>query len=145
MSGTGSYVAFDESERDTNAWVIEYSRRARAVPVWAALRTLGRAGVANLVNGLHERAVQFAELLRGEPGVAVLNDVVFNQVLVRFSDSDEVTRSVIAPRNAMARCGWAAASGAISWWRASPCATMRPAPTTSNVLRRRFSPASTRS
>jgi glutamate/tyrosine decarboxylase-like PLP-dependent enzyme len=96
MSGTGSYVPFDESERDTNAWVIEYSRRTRAVPVWAALRTLGRDGVANLVDGLHERAVQFADLLRGRPGVAILNDVVFNQVLVRFSDSDEVTRSVIA-------------------------------------------------
>jgi glutamate/tyrosine decarboxylase-like PLP-dependent enzyme len=60
MSGTGSYVAFDESEGDPNAWVIEYSRRARAIPVWAALLTLGRSGVANLVYGLHERACQFA-------------------------------------------------------------------------------------
>jgi glutamate/tyrosine decarboxylase-like PLP-dependent enzyme len=96
MSGTGSYVAFDESERDPNAWVIEYSRRARAIPVWAALLTLGRSGVANLVYGLHERACQFAELLRDQPGIVILNDVVFNQVLVRFGDSDEVTRSVIA-------------------------------------------------
>jgi len=96
MSGTGSYVTFDESERDPSAWVIEYSRRARAIPVWAALRTLGRSGVANLVYGLHERAQQFAELLRDQPGIVVLNDVVFNQVLVRFGDSDEVTQSVIA-------------------------------------------------
>ena len=95
MSGTGSYVAFDESERDPNAWVIEYSRRTRAIPVWAALLTLGRSGVANLVYGLHERACQFAELLRDQPGIVILNDVVFNQVLVRFGDSDEVTRSVI--------------------------------------------------
>jgi glutamate/tyrosine decarboxylase-like PLP-dependent enzyme len=96
MSGTGSYVAFDDSERDPNAWVLEYSRRARAIPVWAALRTLGRSGVSALVLGLHERAVQFAELLRGRSGVEVLNDIAFNQVLVRFGDSDEVTRSVIA-------------------------------------------------
>ena len=96
MSGTGAYVAFDETERDTNAWVLEYSRRARAIPVWAVLRTLGRSGVANLVLGLHERAVEFANLLDGRPGVAVLNDVVFNQVLVRFEDSDEVTEAVIA-------------------------------------------------
>ena len=96
MSDTASYVAFDESERDPSAWVIECSRRARAIPVWAALRTLGRSGVAKLVYGLHERAVQFADLLRGQPGVAILNNIVFNQVLVRFNDSDEVTRSVIA-------------------------------------------------
>jgi len=96
MSGTGSYVAFHESERDPNAWVLEYSRRARAIPVWAALRTLGRSGVANLVLGLHERARQFADLLIGQAGIAILNDVVFNQVLVRFDDSDEVTQSVIA-------------------------------------------------
>lgn len=96
MSGTGAYVAFDETERDTNAWVLEYSRRARAIPVWAVLRTLGRSGVADLVLGLHERALQFADLLTGRPGVAVLNDVVFNQVLVRFDDSDEVTQAVIA-------------------------------------------------
>ena len=96
MSGTGAYVAFDETERDTNAWVLEYSRRARAIPVWAALRTLGRSGVADLVLGLHERARQFADLLTGRPGVAVLNEVVFNQLLVRFDDSDDRTQAVIA-------------------------------------------------
>jgi glutamate/tyrosine decarboxylase-like PLP-dependent enzyme len=84
------------AQADPNAWVTEYSRRARAIPVWAALRTLGRSGVANLVYGLHERAQQFAELLRDHPGIVILNDVVFKQVLVRFRDSDEVTRSVIA-------------------------------------------------
>ena len=96
MSGTGSYVAFDESERDPNAWVLEYSRRARAIPVWAALRTLGRSGVAALVLGLHQRARQFADLLAEDPGVEILNDVVFNQVLVRFGDSDSATQEVIA-------------------------------------------------
>ena len=96
MSGTGSYVAFDDSERDPNAWVLEYSRRARAIPAWAALRTLGRSGVADLVVGLHERARQFAALLGRRPGIDILNDVVFNQVLVRFNDSDDMTQSVIA-------------------------------------------------
>jgi glutamate/tyrosine decarboxylase-like PLP-dependent enzyme len=102
MSGTGSYVAFDDVERDPNAWVLEYSRRARAVPVWAALRTLGRSGVADLVLGLHARARQFADLLAEQTSVEILNEVVFNQVLVRFGDSDDVTQSVI---NAVQRSG----------------------------------------
>ena len=81
----------------------EYSRRARGFASWAALRSLGRDGVARLVGGHHELAVQLAEGLRaasGEAGVDVLNDVVLNQVLIRFRprdgmDADERTREVI--------------------------------------------------
>ncbi|MEY2847673.1 MAG: hypothetical protein RI885_338, partial [Actinomycetota bacterium] len=68
--------------------VPEMSRRARGVPVWAALRQLGRAGVIDLVDGLVEHARQLAEGLSALPGVAVLNDVVFTQVCLTFG-SDE--------------------------------------------------------
>lgn len=96
MAGTGSYVTFDQAERDPNAWVLEYSRRARAVPVWAALATLGRRGVDALVCGLHDRARQFGELLANQPGVAVLNDIEFNRLLVRFADDDAATAAAVA-------------------------------------------------
>jgi glutamate/tyrosine decarboxylase-like PLP-dependent enzyme len=73
--------------------VPELSRRARGFAVWAALRSLGRRGVADLVRGLHERAAQMADGIRAIEGADVLNDVVFNQVLAAFGD-DETTREV---------------------------------------------------
>lgn len=83
------------AERDAVDWVPEFSRRARGIPVYATLRALGREGVAGLVDRCCARARQFAALLSVEPGVRVLNDVVLNQVLVRFGDDDEVTRQVV--------------------------------------------------
>ena len=68
------------------------SRRARGVATWAALRSLGRAGVADLVERCCTLAASFADLVRDEPGVEVLNDVVLNQVVVRFDDSDAPVR-----------------------------------------------------
>jgi glutamate/tyrosine decarboxylase-like PLP-dependent enzyme len=82
-------------ERDNFDWVPEFSRRARGFPIYAAIRSLGRRGIAAIVEGCCDRAVQFAETLRRDPRVAILNDVVLNQVLVRFGDSDELTRQVI--------------------------------------------------
>jgi glutamate/tyrosine decarboxylase-like PLP-dependent enzyme len=61
--------------------------------VWAALRSLGRAGVADLVTGLCRRARQMADGLAGVPGAELLNDVVYTQVLVAFGE-DETTREV---------------------------------------------------
>jgi glutamate/tyrosine decarboxylase-like PLP-dependent enzyme len=69
----------------------EFSRRGRGFAAWAALRSLGRAGVDNLVAGLCDRAIQMASGLRDIPGVEVLNEVVFTQVVVSFG-SDEATR-----------------------------------------------------
>ena len=83
-------------ERDPFDWVPEFSRRARGITVYAALRTLGRAGVESLVDRLCARARQIAGLLRNRPKVRVLNDVVLNQVLVRFGDDDDFTRRVIS-------------------------------------------------
>lgn len=84
------------AERDAFEYVPEFSRRARATPVYATLRHLGRHGVADLVDRCCAHARRFAERLGEEPGVVILNDVVLNQVLVRFADSDEITRAVIA-------------------------------------------------
>ena len=83
-------------ERDPFEWTPEFSRRARGFTVYAALRHLGRRGIEALVDRCCDRARQFAELLSRDPRVRILNDVVLNQVLVRFGDSDELTREVIA-------------------------------------------------
>jgi glutamate/tyrosine decarboxylase-like PLP-dependent enzyme len=75
--------------------VPEMSRRARAVPVYAALRSLGRRGLAELVERCCEHARRLAAAMEAVDGADVLNDVVLNQVLLRFDDSDAVTRTVV--------------------------------------------------
>jgi glutamate/tyrosine decarboxylase-like PLP-dependent enzyme len=86
-------------ERDPDAFTPEFSRRARGFPVWAALRSLGRAGVAELVERCCDHARRFADLLGAADGVEILNEVVLNQVLVRFTDpggdGDGRTREVV--------------------------------------------------
>jgi glutamate/tyrosine decarboxylase-like PLP-dependent enzyme len=107
MRKTASYLPVEVAgERDGDSYVPESSRRARGLAVWAALRTLGRSGVADLVDRCCALAARFAEQLAAVHGVEVLNDVVLNQVVVRFGDSDELTRRVIA----------AAQSDATSWF-----------------------------
>ena len=97
MTSTAAYLVQTSGiERDAVDWVPEFSRRGRGTSVYAALRSLGRDGVADLIGRNCAQARQMAALLRRERGVDVLNDVVLNQVLVRFADDDEVTRSVIA-------------------------------------------------
>jgi glutamate/tyrosine decarboxylase-like PLP-dependent enzyme len=71
----------------------EFSRRARGFPVWAALRALGRHGAGRLVEGLCDRAAEMATGLRETPGVEVLNDVVFTQVVAAAGD-DATTRAL---------------------------------------------------
>jgi glutamate/tyrosine decarboxylase-like PLP-dependent enzyme len=73
--------------------VPELSRRARGVPVWAALKSLGRDGVAGQIRTLVLRAAQLAEQLAALEGVEVLNDVDYTQVSLAFGD-DAVTRAV---------------------------------------------------
>jgi len=85
--------------RDPDGFVPEASRRARGFPVWAALRSLGRSGVAELVERCCGNARRFADALAAADGVEVLNEVVLNQVLVRFpdpgGDHDGRTREVV--------------------------------------------------
>ena len=94
MAVAASYLQRADG-RSPSDWVPESSRRARGFAVWAALRSLGRNGVAELVNRCCDHAQAFADLLGAEPGVEILNDVVLNQVLVRFGDDDETTREVV--------------------------------------------------
>jgi glutamate/tyrosine decarboxylase-like PLP-dependent enzyme len=76
-------------------WTPEFSRRARGVSVYAALRSLGRAGVAEIIDRSCDHAQRLAQRLHEADGVEVLNDVVLNQVLVRVDDDDEATNAVI--------------------------------------------------
>ncbi|MDQ5820304.1 MAG: pyridoxal-dependent decarboxylase [Actinomycetota bacterium] len=96
MSVTASYLiqADEGGPRDQMDWTPEFSRRARGFPIYAALRTLGRSGVSELVERCCAHARRFGELLAVEPEVEILNDVVLNQVLVRFGDSDERTDEI---------------------------------------------------
>ncbi|MGW7686623.1 pyridoxal phosphate-dependent decarboxylase family protein [Kribbella sp. NPDC054772] len=95
MSIRAAYLIQDEDgQRDSLDYNPEFSRRARGIPVYAAIRALGRSGIAEIVDRCHAMAIRFADILRAE-GVEVLNDVVLNQVLVRFGDDDTVTRRVV--------------------------------------------------
>jgi glutamate/tyrosine decarboxylase-like PLP-dependent enzyme len=76
-------------------WTPELSRRARGVPVYAALRSLGRAGLRAQVDRFCDLARRMASRLAQADGVEILNDVVLNQVLVRFGDDDATTTAVI--------------------------------------------------
>jgi len=104
LSTTAAYlVQTAGGERDPFAWTPEFSRRARGFAVWAALASLGRAGVAELVERGVAMARRFAARLAAVDGVEVLNEVVLNQVLARFAPpgggderaTDEFTRATI--------------------------------------------------
>jgi glutamate/tyrosine decarboxylase-like PLP-dependent enzyme len=94
MATSASYLMRSE-QRENWEWVLDSSRRARGFILYAALRSLGRSGVQALVERCCALARRMADQLREADDVAVLNDVVLNQVLVRFGDSDEHTREVI--------------------------------------------------
>jgi glutamate/tyrosine decarboxylase-like PLP-dependent enzyme len=80
-----------DADAEPNHYTPEMSRRARGLEIWAALRSLGRSGVAELVERNCRQARRFAEGLTAA-GHTVLNDVVLNQVLVSFGDADETHR-----------------------------------------------------
>jgi glutamate/tyrosine decarboxylase-like PLP-dependent enzyme len=116
--GAAYYVETAGGERDNYNWVPESSRRARGFPVYAALKSLGRSGLAEMIGRGCVLARRMADGLRGAEGVTILNDVVLNQVLVRFSPpgsadgvgggdaaaTDEFTRRVIAAVQADGTC-----------------------------------------
>lgn len=93
MSTSAAYLVQGE-KREPHHYVPELSRRARGVEIWAALRSLGRTGLAELVERTCRHASRFAVGL-SQAGYQILNEVVLNQVLVSFGD-DETTRRVIA-------------------------------------------------
>lgn len=105
----GDYLVFTSLD----PWDVtpELSRRARGVPAWAAMRSLGRRGIARLIDALHENAVAMASGLASIDGIRILNDVDYTQVMFRL-DSDESTRAL---GDAVLAEGTAALTGAT--WR----------------------------
>ncbi len=104
-----SYLISDETAHgDPYDKVPELSRRARGVPVWAALRSLGRSGVIELVDGLAERARQIAESVAQIDGVEVINDVVYTQVCVTVGDATRTAE--VAARLVADGTAWMSAS-----------------------------------
>jgi glutamate/tyrosine decarboxylase-like PLP-dependent enzyme len=101
MTVVAAYLVRGE-QREPYDYTPEFSRRARGVEIWAALRALGRQGVADLIEGSCRQATRFAEALR-DAGYEILNDVRLNQVLVSFGDAD-TTRRVIAAVQADGTC-----------------------------------------
>jgi glutamate/tyrosine decarboxylase-like PLP-dependent enzyme len=96
MSIAASYYPPDaDGKRQPMQLGPESSRRARAVEIWAALRSLGRQGVVDLIDRCCRHATAFAEALRAG-GCEILNDVVLNQVLVSFGDDATNTRVIDA-------------------------------------------------
>lgn len=94
MGTHASYLtATTTADADPHERVPEMSRRARGVPVWAALRSLGTSGVAALIDRLTRSAQLLADGVTAVPGLQVLNDVVFTQVCVAAS-TDEATRAL---------------------------------------------------
>lgn len=97
MTAAASYLPVEApGERDPSHYVPELSRRARGFATWAIIRHLGREGIEAMVAEHCALARRFAARLAGAPGVRVLNEVVLNQVIVRFGDDDGATREVIA-------------------------------------------------
>ena len=96
MTARADYlVAAGEWQRDAYDWTPESSRRARGFPLYAAIRSLGREGVAELVDRFCALARQAAAGLAELPGCTLLNEVVLNQVLFRF-EHDEATAAVLS-------------------------------------------------
>lgn len=85
-----------DAARDPVDWNPEHSRRARAFTIYAALRALGRGGVADLVDRCCTNARALAAGLSALPGCQILNEIVLNQVLLRFEDDGETDRVVAA-------------------------------------------------
>jgi glutamate/tyrosine decarboxylase-like PLP-dependent enzyme len=99
-----AYLDQSTSEREPHYYTLEMSRRARGIEVWAALRTLGRAGLAALIERTCRYARVFSRRL-ADAGFEILNDVVLNQVIVAFGD-DDTTQRVLARVQGEGTC-WA--------------------------------------
>lgn len=89
---TAAYLTESE-QREPMEYTPDMSRRARGIEIWAALRTLGRTGLAELIDRCCRHATQFAEGLSAA-GYEILNDVQLNQVLVSFGDPQKTQRVI---------------------------------------------------
>jgi aromatic-L-amino-acid decarboxylase len=115
MAVQASYLQQGEPVREPLDWNPEFSRRARALPVYAALRSLGRSGVAELVDRLCDCAERFAARLGALPGMEVIAQGL-NQVLVRPGGPDEAADRLVAAIQRDGTC-WTSATT----WRGRRC------------------------
>ena len=92
MSSHAAYLIEGE-KREPSHYVPEMSRRARGIEIWAALRSLGKRGLSDLIERCCGFAARFAEGLQNE-GYQVLNEVALNQVLVKFGDEQQTRRII---------------------------------------------------
>ena len=95
MAVNADYLPTDSVQRNPSDYTPELSRRARGIEVWAALKTLGRSGVEELVARHCRQARRFAEALSGA-GFEILNEVVLNQVVVAFGSAERTARVIAA-------------------------------------------------
>jgi glutamate/tyrosine decarboxylase-like PLP-dependent enzyme len=124
-TGPAAYLT-QTDQREPSHFTPEISRRARGIEAWAAIRSLGRAGLADLVERTCQYATRIAERMRAA-GYEVLNDVVLNQVMVAFGNEDQTNR-VIAGVQADGTCwcggtrwhGRAAMRVSVSSWATTP-------------------------
>ena len=104
---SGSYIVVGD-ERDGMHYTPEMSRRARIIELWATLKYLGKKGIDQMVYGMHQRAMQFKKELNKIDGFEILNEVVFNQVIVSC-ETDELTEVTINKIQDLREC-WVAGS-----------------------------------
>ena len=95
MAVTAEYLPTKSEFRNPSDFTPELSRRARGIEVWAALRSLGRAGIADMIERNCAQARRFAEMLSAA-GIEILNEVFLNQVLVSFGDAERTKRVIEA-------------------------------------------------
>jgi glutamate/tyrosine decarboxylase-like PLP-dependent enzyme len=98
----GSYIVVGD-QRDGMYYTPEMSRRARVIELWATMKYLGKSGISQMINGLHERAVQFNDELNKIAGFELVNQVVFNQVLVRC-ETDLLTEKTLSTIQELREC-----------------------------------------
>lgn len=117
MTQWASYLpTISETDRVPSAFVPELSRRARGTPVWAMLKTLGRDGVARMVERHCALAKQMAARLAAEPGINLRNDVTINQLIVDFGEGNAVERQAQTEKViAAVQAGGICFAGGASW------------------------------
>ncbi len=103
----GSYIVTSD-KRDGMFYTPEMSRRARVIELWATMKYLGKKGIDEMIYEMHIRAVQFANEIKIVDGFSVLNDVVFNQVLIQC-ETDALTDNVLKRVQDLREC-WAGSS-----------------------------------
>ncbi len=98
LQASGDYIIYSDTKRDPMLYTPEMSKRSRVFELWATLKYLGKNGIDAMVTSFHERAVQLAEGLNKE-GFEILNEVVFNQVLVGLETDEKTTKMLSSIQN----------------------------------------------